>query len=230
VNERHRKKIPVKITIRIFREAPSRAAWVMPGRKAFLLLSALLLAQSEGLLIGALRPVRRSIRSIRTSGPVRCGFEVEEVDQKTVDEMGVFSWPGLEKRQEAFTQTASAEELLMCYVKEGSAVLTDAAETSPVAAGQLVMVNDGDVRWSDIGEGGLTLLSITTEYGDVVEDDVALLDDPLGLSTARGASNQVAEDDVVEDLSLKEAGVLLAAGLVAGGLLSFGLKTFNGAG
>ena len=56
----------------------------------------------------------------RTLAP-RCGFEVESVDQRAVDEMGVMTWPGLEKRDAPFSQTAGADELLMCYVKEGTA-------------------------------------------------------------------------------------------------------------
>ena len=145
----------------------------------------------------------------RTLAP-RCGFEIESVTQDAVDEMGVMTWPGLEKRDAPFSQNAGADELLMCYVKDGSATLTDAEESGTVSAGQMVMVSDGDVQWSDISEGGLTLISATTQMSDVASDEK--------------------DEDEVEDLNPKEAVILLGAGLLAGGLFSFGFNTFMAGG
>ena len=36
-------------------------------------------------------------------------FQVEDIDDDAVAELGVFSWPGLEKRTSEFTQSATAE-------------------------------------------------------------------------------------------------------------------------
>ena len=52
--------------------------------------------------------------------------------------MGVFSWPGLEKRKEDFKQSASSEEMTMVYVKEGTATISDAEESKAVKSGQMV--------------------------------------------------------------------------------------------
>lgn len=144
--------------------------------------------------------------------------------------MGVFTWPGLEKRAEDFTQTAAADELVMCYVKEGSATLTDAEESQAVSAGQMVMVSDGDVRWSAI-EGSVTLISMTTPVS--LADDVATVNRFAGGFPGLGGGAKPegeAEPEPVKDLDLNEAGVLLAAGLAAGAIGAFGLKVFNSAG
>ena len=138
----------------------------------------------------------------------RCGFEVESVDEKAVGEMGVMTWPGLEKRMEAFSLSAAADELKMVYVKEGAATLSDAEDTCSVTAGQMVMLTAGEVQWGDIGAGGLTLISTVTELSDVEEAD------------------QPAGEEPVKDLTLKEAGLLLGGGLLAGAVASFGFQTF----
>mmetsp|Transcript_53482 Transcript_53482/g.106416 ORF Transcript_53482/g.106416 Transcript_53482/m.106416 type:complete len:189 (-) Transcript_53482:211-777(-) len=145
---------------------------------------------------------------------LRCGFEVESVDEKGVGEMGVMGWPGLEKRTNDFSLTASADEVLMVYVKEGSARLTEGDESSAVTSGQMVMISDGNVAWSDVSEGGLTLISTTAPLADVTEEE----DD--------GGSEATALDEP-KDLTLKEAAILLGAGLISGGLLSFGVKMVN---
>ena len=143
----------------------------------------------------------------RRTPPVRLGFEIEDIDQRAMDDLGVFAWPGLEKRSEDFTQSAGDDELLMVYVKDGAATLTDAEETLTVTTGQLVMVSDGEVRWSGLSDGGVTLLSTTTSMdGD--------------------SSPPKPGNEEVKDLSLKEATILLGAGLAAGGLLSFGVQKF----
>ena len=100
----------------------------------------------------------------------------------------------------------------MVYVKEGSAKLSDAAESSSVSAGQMVMISDGEVSWSEIGEGGLTLISTSAELSDVVDESAG--------------SRVAAADEPVKDLTLKEAGVLLAGGLLCGALAAFGANTF----
>ena len=153
------------------------------------------------------------------------GFEVEDVEQKALDEMGVFGWPGLEKRAEAFSQSAADDELLMVYVKEGSATLTDSEESKPVKAGQIVMVSAGDVRWSDIAAGGVTPLSTSTGLVDVEEFSV---DEGSMVDASKVVDRVKAEDEEVKDLDLKEAAVLLAAGLAAGAIFSFGFNTFMG--
>lgn len=159
--------------------------------------------------------------SLSRARAVRLGFEVEDVDDDAVAELGVFSWPGLEKRTSEFTQSATAEELLMVFVQSGSATLTDAEETVDVKEGQMVMVSDGEVKWSGLPEGGLTLISSTAEMKDAQYDE----DEAEELEAAIKAA-----DEPVEDLSIKEAAILLGAGLLAGGLASFGLKIFNGGG
>ena len=156
-----------------------------------------------------LRPLQVGSRATAA----RLGFEIESLDQKAVEEMEIFGWPGLEKKLEDFTMSAAAQEIKMVYVKEGSATLTDAEETAKIEAGQMVMVSDGDVRWT--GVEPLTLLSQTVEVKDVEEfstDDLRLNAPP----TIKP------EDEPVKDLTLKEAGLLLVGGLLAGKLASFG--------
>lgn len=153
------------------------------------------------------------------AGAVRLGFEVEDVEEKAVGEMGVMSWPGLEKRTSDFSQSAAADQLLMVYVKEGAATLADDEETKPVSAGQMVMVTGGEVRWSEVSEGGVTLLSTTTPLSDVEE----FTEDALELNPIKAA----AEEEEDKDLSLQEAAILLGAGLAAGYLFSFGYKIFG---
>jgi len=149
------------------------------------------------------------------------GFEVEDVTQKAVEELGVLSWPGLDKKVEEFSQAAGADELLMVYVREGSATISDDEESKAVAAGQMVMVSDGSVQWSGIADGGLTLISTTTSLENVDEfQETELKPAPT--------TGDLDVDDPVDDLSLKDAALLLGAGLAAGAVASFGFKTFNG--
>jgi len=147
--------------------------------------------------------------------PPRLGFEVEDVSEKAVGEMGVMGWPGLEKRQEDFSQRANPDELLMVYVKAGGATLSDGEERATVSAGQMVMVSNGEVQWTDLEDGGLTLISTTTTLSDVVESEDAATETTLE------------KDDPVQDMTPKDAALLLAAGLAAGSLASFGFNTFN---
>lgn len=153
-----------------------------------------------------LRPVRPSRAGLPT-----LGFEVDTLKADDVEQMGILNWPSLEKRTEEFEQSASEEEVMMVYCREGSAKLSmDGEADQTVTAGQLVMLNDGAVRWSELAEGGVTLLSTrTTVDDDGVED------------TAASAAPES------EDLSVKEAFVLLAGGLLFGVLLSTGVKLLN---
>jgi len=155
------------------------------------------------------------------------------MEKKALDELGVMNWPNLEKRTADFSKSAAGDELLMLYVKDGSATLTEGDETATASAGQIVMVSSGEVRWSGLGEG-VTLLSVVTALepdGEVIDDG---LDDEANALKAniaksltgstRGLSSSGVAD---EDVSPVEYAGLLAAGLLAGGLLSFGLKTFQ---
>ena len=176
---------------------------------------------------------RPSLASIKRHGCAQCGFEVETVDDKALKELGVMNWPNLEKRQVDFSKSAANDELLMVYVKDGSATLSEGDQTATVAAGQIVMVSAGEVRWSKVGDG-VTLLSVLTALegdGDVVDDGLEDERNVLKANIAksltgstRGLSMPTKEE---EPLSLTEAVKLLAAGLVAGWLFSFGLKTFQ---
>ena len=55
-------------------------------------------------------PSLRHASAARRAPAVLCGFEIEDVSEKQRGEMGVFSWPGLEKRLTPFTQLAAADE------------------------------------------------------------------------------------------------------------------------
>ena len=141
--------------------------------------------------------------------------------------MGVFSWPGLEKRQEDFSKAASSDEMMMVYVKEGTATLSDADDTKTVKSGQMVMISDGEVQWSGIGDGGLTLISLTTELSEVVEKEAPppLSFDPLSFAAGAGPGApgaEPAEPEELPDLTLGEAVKLLGYGLGAGALAAFG--------
>ena len=89
---------------------------------------------------------------------LQMGFEIEDVTEKAVGEMGVFGWPGLAKQSADFSQSAAADELLMVYVKEGKGTISDGEETATVAAGQMVMISDGSVQWW-MREGGASVAS-----------------------------------------------------------------------
>lgn len=142
------------------------------------------------LLVGAasalsMQPPMAAVRpllSTRRAATVRCGFEVEDMEKKALDELGVMNWPNLEKRTADFSKSAAGDELLMLYVKDGSATLTEGDETATASAGQIVMVSSGEVRWSGLGEG-VTLLSVVTALepdGEVIDDG---LDDEVASKT-----------------------------------------------
>jgi len=164
-------------------------------------------------------------RACRTSlSPLRMGFEVEGLDEQAVGEMGIVAWPGLEKRTAPFEQSASGDEMMMIYVKEGTAKIADGDETATVEAGQLVMLSDGGLSWSDIGDGGLTLMSTTAPLSDVMDDTA----DDLSFNPLKASGgDSVDADDDPKDITPKEAALLLASGLAAGALLSFGVKIFQ---
>ena len=114
--------------------------------------------------------------------------------------MNVLNWPTLEKRTEEFEKVAFPDEMVYVYCREGSASLSaEGEEDTTITAGQLVIVNDGSVRWSNIPEGGVTILSTTSEAGEEAE---------------------AAAEAPPEDLSLKEGAFLLAAGLAFGAAVS----------
>ena len=137
---------------------------------------------------------------------VRCGFEVESVSEKELEGLDVFNWPGIEKRTEEFSQTAAPDMLKMIYVKEGSGVLTEGAETAAVSAGQMVMISDGTVKWTSLADGGVILLSIETPVDDD-DDDVS---GPAGAE--------------VEPFTLEEGVRLLGAGLLSGAIIALAVK------
>merc|ERR1719171_2461142 len=119
----------------------------------------------------------------------------------------------------------------MVYVKEGSATLADGEETVAVGEGQVVLVQDGEVRWSELSEGGVTLLSVVTATetleGEDLEDEANALKARIA-KTLTGSTRglmDTSSDKEDEPVTLAEYAGLLAAGLVAGGLLSFGVKT-----
>ena len=153
---------------------------------------------------GASRPAARRTR------PLVCGFEVEDVTGKVIEDLGVLNWPDLHKRTEPFEQSASSEEIKMVYCQTGSALLTaEGEEDATVSAGQMVMISDGAVRWTNLAEGGVTLLSATTSTEDEADD-----------APAAGPAGS-------DDLSVTEGAVLLAAGLLSGVLISTGVKLFT---
>ena len=126
-------------------------------------------------------------------------------------------------------EDADASALQEAVYRGAGSVLTDhepsivvVAVPPAVAAGQMVMLSDGDVQWSSISEGGVTLISTTTPLSDVEE----FTQDSLELNPLNPSSPDE-DDDPVEDLTPKDAVLLLGAGLLAGSLASFGLNTFN---
>lgn len=157
-----------------------------------------------------------------------CGFEVDSVDQKAIDELDVFNWPGLEKRVQDFDDRAVNGKLKMVYVKQGSATLQDDADKATVSAGQMVLIDDqSDVSWTGISEGGLVLLSCET-----------VLDDDAGGSTSSPAGRAAGQKDLagkplgdamqeeMGELSLGGLAIQLGLGLLSGSILAVGLKLF----
>ena len=200
--------------------------------------SLLSIAAAASFLLPSTRPHAREGLPplVHRRAQIVAAFDVERLDGKAVEELAVFNWPGLDQKAEPFTQTALAGELLMVYVKNGAAQLSAADEDDrAVSEGELVMISDGEVRWSPTSDGGVTLLSTTTT--NRVVDEARLEVENAGLwakiSNSLGAGapdDDAVEPDDVSDLSLNEAVVLLGAGLAAGTLASFGLKLFTGGG
>jgi hypothetical protein len=139
---------------------------------------------------------------------VRCGFAVETVDDKARDEMGIMGWPGVEKRSSDFEQAAAADELLYVYVKDGSGRVSDGEDTADVVAGQLVLLQDGQLRWTDVED--VTLLSLTMPADTQPSDELV--------------APEAAAEEEDKDLSPLELAGVLAAGLLSGFLLSNGLR------
>lgn len=191
--------------------------------KSCIVLLAISARAASGYALPAAAAAMPRLRGLDRARIATMGFEVEDIDDQAVAELGVFSWPGLEKRTSEFTQSAGAEELLMVFVQSGTATLTDDEESVSVKEGQMVMVSDGEVKWSDLSEGGLTLIQSTAELKDV-EDDEDEVEEKTDVAP------KTAEDDPVEDLSIKDAAILLAAGLGAGAVAAFGFNTFNSGG
>ena len=166
-------------------------------------------------------PLRTVTRAASVTLPsVQMGFEVESVTEQAVGEMGVAAWPGLEKRAAPFSQSAGSDEMMMIYVREGSATVKDADAESTVNAGQMVMLSDGNLEWSAIGEGGVTLLTTTAPLTDVVNDGMEL----------KVLPNTQVEEEEVKDISIKEAGILFVAGVAAAQLGAFGFSLFTSSG
>lgn len=123
----------------------------------------------------------------------------------------------------------------MVYVKEGTATISDAEESKAVKSGQMVMISDGEVQWSGIGTEGLTLISLTTELSEVVEEEAKPPPsfDPLSLAGGAGpgaAAGATAEpEEEIQDLTPGEAVKLLGYGLAAGFLAAFGLTLIQSA-
>ena len=112
-------------------------------------------------------------KSLRCSG-AHLGFDVEDVEEKAVGEMGVMGWPGLEKRTSDFSQSATADELLMVYVKEGTATLADDDETRQVSGeryrGALMLGAVGRETLERLSNE-LSLMEVNRTVGQVVALD-----------------------------------------------------------
>jgi hypothetical protein len=154
------------------------------------------------------------------------GFEVDDVDERAVGEMGVFSWPGLQKETADFELRAAADQLLYAYVKDGEATVADEEDKRRVTAGQLVLVDAEGSRWSALGDDGVTLISTSAPLAGVDEAADAAPADPLNLGAFMPPA--LSTEEPLQPLTLGESARLLAAGLVAGGLLVFGLKLVVG--
>jgi hypothetical protein len=188
------------------------------------------LASASGFRLAPLPhpPSALSLPRVTRHGGARCGFEVDSVDQKAIDELDVFNWPGLEKRVQDFDDRAVDGKLKMVYVKQGSATLQDDADKATVSAGQMVLIDDqSDVSWTGISEGGLVLLSCET-----------VLDADAGGSTPRPAAAVAGQKDLagkplgdamqeeMGELSLGGLAIQLGLGLLSGSVLAVGLKLF----
>ena len=158
---------------------------------------------------------------------VACGFSVDTVDQKAIEDLGVFNWPGLERRVQDFADAAVSGKLKMVYVKSGSATIEDGEDSADISAGQMVMIDDkGETRWSKISEEGLVLLSCETvlaEEGAAAEEAVAASAGQRDLS-GKPLGDAIQEDSL--DVTLGGLLTQLALGLASGGMLAVGVKLF----
>lgn len=196
--------------------------------RSALCLAALGLASSVRLSALPSMRVGRTAQHAARSPPARCGFEVDSVDQKAIEELDVFNWPGLEKRLQDFEDRAVPGKLKMVYVKQGSAILEDEEDKATVSPGQMVLIDDrSDVRWSGISEGGLVLLSCET-----VLDDEDAAQPPVAPSSSSDSKDLIGKplgDAMQEEMGEMSVGGLLtqlALGLLSGTLLAVGLNLF----
>ena len=76
------------------------------------------------------RPLIRPSRSPL----ITCGFEIDTLKYDDIEKMGIMNWPSLEKRTEEFEQTASDDEVMMIFCREGSATLSMDGEPDQASA------------------------------------------------------------------------------------------------
>ena len=88
--------------------------------KSCIVLLAISARAASGYALPAAAAAMPRLRGLDRTRIATMGFEVEDIDDQAVAELGVFSWPGLEKRTST-TQSAGAEELLMVFVQSGTA-------------------------------------------------------------------------------------------------------------
>ena len=160
-------------------------------------------------LVLALVSIQRRLPGLATTPGPRLDFQVENMDQKLVEELDVLNWPTLEKRSLDFWQEVNQTKLKMVYLKQGSALIGDGEQVEKVKAGQLVSISNGTVQWTQLSEGGVVILSIETSLDD--EDD-DITDNPQQRQ---------------EPESLKDVLVLLGVGILSGTVLAQGVKLFS---
>ena len=82
------------------------------------------------------RPTLRHAARCSRAVDVRCGFEVETLKGKDVEDMNILNWPTLEKRLEDFEKSAELDEMMYVYCREGSASLSaEGEEDTTISAG-----------------------------------------------------------------------------------------------
>jgi hypothetical protein len=196
--------------------------------RAFIIVSAL--AVASGLRLASLPHLPSVLLAPRIvrHADARCGFEIDNVDQKAIEELGVFNWPGLERRVQDFDDRAVDGKLKMVYVKQGSATLADSADKATVSAGQMVLIDDqSEVSWTGISEGGLVLLSCETVLDDDASGSTSKPSaQPAGQKDLAGKPLGDAMQEEMGELSLGGLVIQLGLGLLSGSILAVGLKLF----
>jgi len=158
-------------------------------------------ALGSSLCVGQ-HPLRPTLLRPRVRSP-SCVVDVEDMlfrdpektipDPEKAERFDVFTWP-LEEFTEDFSASIGRVEMLRWYIKTGSATvkgdLPDDKTTQRVSAGDLVMLHDGKVEWSELSDDLTMHVAPLLPIWNVLDKDREPLDrEPVTGGTIAAPSN-----------------------------------------